>query len=246
MRSRIGVIAIAWAAGLLSMPAVADAQGFGRDSQRGSQRGGGAVGGQPSTGGSTPRSSGGFSMQIGPGGVEFGTGGSGQGSQQPHSHGNSFNNPGASGNHHDHEHNPSHNHNNNSWNRPGWNNNPNNWNNNNVWIGPGRPPAVVPPQTVITSPAPPSPPAEPILLVNPAGAQAPVQYRVNQYSYALPPGSTQQLGGDRTWTIDYDRGSNYGRQTYVLTPGRTYRFTPGPRGWELFVVAPDAPPFAAQ
>jgi hypothetical protein len=175
-----------------------------------------------------------LNIQIGPGGVQFGAGTTQPGSPGNHNHsGHNHSGHNHSGHNHSGHNHSGHNHPNHNW---------NNWNR--------TPPVVVQPQpqTVLripgltTTPAAPSPPAEPILLVNPAETRAPVQYRVNQYSYVLQPGSTQQLDGYRAWTIDYDRGSNYGRQSYGLTPGRTYRFAPGPRGWELYVVQPDAQP----
>jgi hypothetical protein len=210
------IILGAYALGLAMLPAAVDAQAPGSGSQRSNQ---GSQG--------EKKDRGGFSIQIGPGGVQLGAGSGpgGQNSPRPNSPGNDprrNNNPG--------------------WNN-NWNNNNNNWNNDwNRWDRRG---VILRPEPVIRvpiTPALPAPPAEPILLVNPASTQAAVQYSVNQYSYVLPPGSTQQLDGYRAWTIDFDRGSNYGRQQYALVPGRTYRFTPGPRGWELYVVTAEVPP----
>ena len=86
------------------------------------------------------------------------------------------------------------------------------------------------------------PPAEPILLINPGASGTPVHYKVNEYPYIMGSGETQQLHGQTAWTIDFHRGGNYGRQKYGLDPGKTYRFTPTPRGWDLYAINPPLPP----
>ncbi len=248
MSKHVGQLVVcAVALGIVMGASRAEAQGFG-GVQRGNHRNGGLSGGTGGGAGSSAAGpsgsgrsgSGGFNVQIGPGGVQFGTGTPTPGAAspnnpQPGSPGNGFNNPNANG---------WNGNNGNNWNGNNWNNNPNNGNWNNTW---NRRPVVVNPAPVIGVPPTfvpslPAPPAEPILLINPATTQTSVQYRVNQYSYVLAPGQTQQLDGTTAWTIDYHRGGEYGRQSYGLTPGKAYRFAPGPRGWDLFVVQPAAPP----
>lgn len=181
--------------------------------------------------------SGGFSVGIGGGSRSGGGGGGGGFNFRFNAPGGGFNNPG----HRYHS------------NSPGWGTSVTpSWSGSNNWSRP-RPsyaysqpaPYVVarPQVAVAAAPALATPPAEPILISNPAPYQTVVHYKVNEYPYIMSPGTTQQLGGHTGWTIDYDRGSNYGRQSYSLIPGKVYRFTPGPRGWELFVVKPEAPPF---
>lgn len=75
-----------------------------------------------------------------------------------------------------------------------------------------------------------------VLLLN-KGEQA-VNYSVEADPFTMTPDYRQILPGGRKWTIEFDRGAEYGKAKYGIADG-TYAFTPTEDGWELF----EQPPF---
>lgn len=73
---------------------------------------------------------------------------------------------------------------------------------------------------------------EPIEIKLSSGAQGSVNYMLNQYRYAIGAGQSQSIRSDRSWTIAFDRGANFGLAKYSLSPGQ-YEFNLTDRGWEL-------------
>lgn len=81
----------------------------------------------------------------------------------------------------------------------------------------------------------------PIRITNPASSTAPINYSLNGYNYVIRPGESQTLVNDRAWTIQFDRGGEFGRARYSLNPG-LYEFTVAANGWDIFQQAlPTAP-----
>lgn len=59
-----------------------------------------------------------------------------------------------------------------------------------------------------------------------------VKYLLNQQPQEMAPNYEQKLEGSTSWTIDFDRGDNYGMASYSLTEGY-YSFEITDRGWDL-------------
>jgi hypothetical protein len=74
-----------------------------------------------------------------------------------------------------------------------------------------------------------------VLIVNPASSRGTMNYNLNGNHYFAQPGMKQRLPvrNARPWTIDFDRGEQFGVATYTLSPG-TYHFTPTDLGWQLY------------
>lgn len=72
----------------------------------------------------------------------------------------------------------------------------------------------------------------PIRIICPESFTIPINYSLNGVRYTLQPGQYQTLANDRPWTIQFDRGGEYGFARYGLTPG-AYEFSATERGWEL-------------
>lgn len=75
-----------------------------------------------------------------------------------------------------------------------------------------------------------------VVLINPASSRGTINYNINGNQYESQPGMRQKLDAlpaGRLWTIDYDRGENFGPVSYSLSPG-AYHFRPTDRGWQLF------------
>lgn len=70
-----------------------------------------------------------------------------------------------------------------------------------------------------------------VLLVN-LGNEA-VNYNVNSDQFSMTPDYRQVLPGDKTWTVEFDRGGDHGKAKYGIANG-TFGFTPTHNGWELF------------
>ncbi len=81
-------------------------------------------------------------------------------------------------------------------------------------------------------------PGSAIRIVNPAHADATLSYAVNEYSYEIQPGESQDLNQDRTWVIEFHRGGDFGTARYTLEAGR-YVFANTDHGWELYHHAID-------
>lgn len=73
----------------------------------------------------------------------------------------------------------------------------------------------------------------PIKIVCPDQYDGTVGYLLNDYTYHIRPGESQRLTEDRSWTIRFDRGGDFGTASYRIRPG-TYTFRPSDRGWELY------------
>ena len=73
----------------------------------------------------------------------------------------------------------------------------------------------------------------PIKIINPASNQAGLNYTLNGVTYSIPPGYSQDLREDRSWIIEFNRGSNMGDAQYGLTTG-IYKFVRTGHGWELY------------
>lgn len=73
-----------------------------------------------------------------------------------------------------------------------------------------------------------------VLLVNPPTSSTMISYTVEGNRYEMQPGMTQHLpGAGRQWTVEYDRGGNFGVDGYTVSDG-TYYFTPTDTGWQLY------------
>lgn len=70
-------------------------------------------------------------------------------------------------------------------------------------------------------------------IVNPVENKVTLSYRLGGRMYKLPPGSYQDLGPKRIWTIEFDRGGSFGPEKYQVG-GNKHVFTPSDRGWELY------------
>jgi hypothetical protein len=68
------------------------------------------------------------------------------------------------------------------------------------------------------------------LLLNPAVNGETISYVLANRQYTMKPGQSQRL--DRTYTIEFHRGGEFGNARYSLPTG-TYEFTITDRGWEL-------------
>jgi hypothetical protein len=79
----------------------------------------------------------------------------------------------------------------------------------------------------------------PIVIDSPAAITMPINFSLNGRRYLIHPGERQTLTNDRPWTIQFDRGGEYGFSEYGLTPG-TYEFEATDRGWELFKLTRSA------
>ena len=80
----------------------------------------------------------------------------------------------------------------------------------------------------------------PIEITNPAASGATLSYVLNNVSYSIPPGYSQNLTLDRSWVISFSRGGNFGPARYGLEPG-LYTFTNTDHGWELYHAATPQP-----
>lgn len=79
---------------------------------------------------------------------------------------------------------------------------------------------------------------QPIRITHPSGSTAPINYSLNGFQYTIRPGESQTLVNDRLWTIQFDRGGEFGRARYSLSPGQ-FEFTVSAAGWD-FVQRPGA------
>lgn len=73
----------------------------------------------------------------------------------------------------------------------------------------------------------------PIKITNPATTGVTLSYTLNDVSYSIPPGYSQDLVLDRSWVIGFGRGGNFGTARYGLEAGQ-YTFANTDHGWELF------------
>ncbi len=74
--------------------------------------------------------------------------------------------------------------------------------------------------------------------------EAAVDYTLNGYPYSMRTGQAQTFPNDRLWTIEFNRGGNFGQARYSLSPG-TFKFKQTDKGWELMRAAV-VPPMPAQ
>ncbi len=70
--------------------------------------------------------------------------------------------------------------------------------------------------------------------MSPADSGGPVSYVLNQQTYTIQPGYTQELAADQSWIVTFDRGGSFGQAQYQLEPGKAYAFGQGKQGWELY------------
>ena len=56
---------------------------------------------------------------------------------------------------------------------------------------------------------------------------------LNDATYSIPPGYSQNLTLDRPWVISFSRGENLGEARYGLETG-LYTFASTDHGWELY------------
>ena len=73
----------------------------------------------------------------------------------------------------------------------------------------------------------------PIEITNPATSGVTLSYVLNDVTYSIPPGYSQNLTQDRSWVIGFSRGGNFGSARYGLEQG-LYTFTNTDHGWELY------------
>ena len=57
----------------------------------------------------------------------------------------------------------------------------------------------------------------PIEITNPATSGMTLSYMLNDVTYSIPPGYSQNLTLDRSWVISFDRGGNFGPARYGLS-----------------------------
>lgn len=74
--------------------------------------------------------------------------------------------------------------------------------------------------------------SRPITIRNPSGHQSAITFRLNGQQVRLEPGQATSITYDRAYTIEFDRGNQYGTQGYSLRDG-TFEFQIGDRGWDL-------------
>ena len=73
-----------------------------------------------------------------------------------------------------------------------------------------------------------------VAIRNPAKTETTLSYTIDsQEEHAIAAGETQRLKSQRTYTIDFDRGGDFGHACYSIYEG-WYQFTLTDRGWELF------------
>jgi hypothetical protein len=72
-----------------------------------------------------------------------------------------------------------------------------------------------------------------LVLVNPKDSGGPVNYLLDGKPSTSEPGTSQTLGGQPSWLVEFDRGEVSGQARYTLTEG-TYTFTVTEKGWELY------------
>ena len=80
----------------------------------------------------------------------------------------------------------------------------------------------------------------PIKITNPATNGVTLSYVLNDVTYSIPPGASQDFVLDRSWVISFGRGGNFGGARYGLEPG-LYTFTSTDHGWELYHSAMPQP-----
>ncbi|MGD0900591.1 MAG: hypothetical protein ABR915_22385 [Thermoguttaceae bacterium] len=73
----------------------------------------------------------------------------------------------------------------------------------------------------------------PIKIVNPAKTGASLSYLLNDSTFTIPPGSSQDFQEDRSWVIQFSRGANLDQARYGLQSG-LYTFARTEHGWELY------------
>lgn len=79
-----------------------------------------------------------------------------------------------------------------------------------------------------------------VILFPTDGSEAVVDYALNGSSYSMRTGQTQRFPNDRRWTIEFNRGGDFGTARYSLSPG-TFKFKITDRGRELVRAASDLP-----
>ena len=62
----------------------------------------------------------------------------------------------------------------------------------------------------------------PIEINNPATSGVTLSYVLNDVTYSIPPGYSQNLTLDRSWVISFSRGGSFGPARYGLEPGCTH------------------------
>jgi hypothetical protein len=73
-----------------------------------------------------------------------------------------------------------------------------------------------------------------VAIRNPAKSETTLSYTIDsQEEYEIAAGQIERLKGKRTYTIDFDRGGDFGHACYSIYEG-WYQFTLTDRGWELF------------
>ena len=73
-----------------------------------------------------------------------------------------------------------------------------------------------------------------VAIRNPAKTETTLSYTIDsQEEHEIAAGQTERLKGKRTYTIDFDRGGDFGHACYSIYEG-WYQFTLTDRGWELF------------
>lgn len=101
-------------------------------------------------------------------------------------------------------------------------------------------PTYIQPAPVYTVPSAPISTGEVTILFPSDGLEAVVDYTLNGNPYSMRTGQAQKFPNDRLWTIEFDRGGDFGTARYSLSPG-TFKFKLTDRGWELVRAASDLP-----
>ncbi len=74
-----------------------------------------------------------------------------------------------------------------------------------------------------------------VVLVNPAELNMTVHYTIENQNFEMDPNYTQELAGEGSWVIEFDRGGGFGQAEYTLTDG-TYTFTMTDKGLDLWLT----------
>jgi hypothetical protein len=78
----------------------------------------------------------------------------------------------------------------------------------------------------------PAPNSRPITIRNPQNYLTPLTFELNDEQIRLESGEETTFTFDRAYTIEFDRGGQYGTQRYWMEDG-SFEFRVGDRGWDL-------------
>ncbi len=77
-----------------------------------------------------------------------------------------------------------------------------------------------------------TPNGAPINVINPENYGTALSFKLNGQTVRLEPGKQSSMSFDRNYTIEFDRGGDFGTAKYTLRDG-DFQFTVGDQGWDL-------------